>query len=162
MTNAPTSRARATTGETELTVPRMFDWCTIETIFVRSLTISSRFDRSRRPSSVRPNQRSVAPVRWQASCQGTMFEWCSISVMTTSSPGPRRYRGSAARPLASVFAARFRASEAFLAKTTSARFGAGQPPFEDREVLADPLHVEWALQVVHRGASCRCQADVPA
>ena len=46
------------------------------------------FDRSSRPSSVSPNQRSVAPVRSQSSCHGTMLEWCSISVMTTSSPGP--------------------------------------------------------------------------
>ena len=29
-----------------------------------------------------------APVSSQSSCQGTMFEWCSISVMSTSSPGP--------------------------------------------------------------------------
>ena len=34
-----------------------------------------------------PNQRSVAPVRSQSSCHGTMFEWCSISEITISSPG---------------------------------------------------------------------------
>jgi hypothetical protein len=65
---------------------------------------------------VTPNQRRVAPVRSQASCQGTMLEWCSISEMTTSSPGFRL--------LPSVWAARLSASDAFLVKTTSSRFGA--------------------------------------
>ena len=94
-TSAPTSRARAVIREVALTVPRMFDLCTSETILVRSLTSSSRSDSSSRPSSVRRNQRSVAPVRSQSSCHGTMFEWCSISEITISSPGPSRNRGSA-------------------------------------------------------------------
>ena len=46
------------------------------------------FEVSSRPSGVTPNQRSVAPVRWHSSCHGTMLEWCSISVMTISSPAP--------------------------------------------------------------------------
>ena len=33
--------------------------------------------------------RSVAPVRSQASCHGTMFEWCSIAEISTSSPAER-------------------------------------------------------------------------
>ncbi len=67
-----------------------------------------------------PNQRRVAPVRSVSSCHGTMLEWCSISVMTTSSPGPTcRSPGQA-----SVFAARLSASVAFLRKTTSSRSGA--------------------------------------
>jgi len=37
---------------------------------------------------VTSNQRNVAPVRWQASCHGTMFEWCSMTETTISSPGP--------------------------------------------------------------------------
>ena len=71
-------------------------------------------DRSSWPSSVSPNQRSVAPVRSQTSCHGTMLEWCSISVMTTSSPGPSSI----------VRASRLSASVAFLVKITSSRDGA--------------------------------------
>ncbi len=57
------------------------------------------------------NQRRVAPLRWQASCHGTMLEWCSITEMTTSSPGRSRDP--------SVCAARLSASEAFFVKTIS-------------------------------------------
>ena len=32
--------------------------------------------------------RSRAPFSSQSICHGTMFEWCSIAEMTTSSPGP--------------------------------------------------------------------------
>ncbi len=40
----------------------------------------------------------------QSICQGTMFEWCSISVMSTSSPGPTLVRphAYATRLIASV------------------------------------------------------------
>ena len=44
----------------------------------------------------RPNQRSVAPVRCASSCHGTRLAWCSISVTTISSPGPRRNRSAPA------------------------------------------------------------------
>lgn len=83
-TSAPTSWARRTIASTGFTVPRMFDTSTKETIFVFSVMISLMFDRSRRPSSVRPNHFSFAPVRCASSCHGTMLEWCSISVMTIS------------------------------------------------------------------------------
>ncbi len=48
--------------------------------------------------------RRRAPVAWAASCQGTMLEWCSISVITISSPGRRNLRPQAAatRLIASV------------------------------------------------------------
>jgi hypothetical protein len=71
---------------------------------------------SSRPSSVTPNHFSVAPVRSQASCHGTMLLWCSISETTTTSPG------FSAAP--SVCAARLSASEAFFVNTTSSRDGA--------------------------------------
>jgi hypothetical protein len=32
---------------------------------------------------------SCAPVRAHAICHGTMFEWCSIAEMSTSSPADR-------------------------------------------------------------------------
>ncbi len=102
MSSAPTWRTRSVIRAVALAVPRMFDTSTIETSFVRSLTSSSRLDSSRRPASVRPNQRSVAPVRSHSSCHGTMFEWCSISEMTISSPGPDPEAGVAALAEAGV------------------------------------------------------------
>ncbi len=119
-TSAPTSWARAAISATGLMVPSMLDTQVSETTLVRSVIRSSMFDRSSRPSSVSPNQRSVAPVRSVSSCHGTMLEWCSISVMTTSSPGPT-WNGPGQ---ASVLAARLSASEAFLVKITSSREGA--------------------------------------
>jgi hypothetical protein len=113
ITSAPTSCARATIRETLLIVPRMFDMCTIETSFVRSLTRSCRPDSSSLPSSVTPNQRSVAPVRWHNNCHGTRLEWCSISETTISSPGPRD------RNSADVYASRLIASDEFFVNTTS-------------------------------------------
>ena len=101
-------------------VPSMLETQVNDTTLVRSVISSSTFDRSSWPSSVMPNQRSVAPVRSQSSCHGTMLEWCSISVITISSPGPTwRSPGQA-----KVCAARLRASEAFLVKITSSRSGA--------------------------------------
>ena len=110
----------------------MLETQTSETTLVRSVIRSSTFDRSRWPSSVRPNHRSVAPVRSQSSCHGTMLEWCSISVMTTSSPGPTCRSPGQAR----VFAARLSASVAFLRKITSSRSGA---PEERRHLVAGVL-----------------------
>ena len=120
-TSAPTSCARRAISATGLTVPSMLDTQVSETTLVRSLISSSMFDRSSRPSSVSPNQRSVAPLRSVSSCHGTMLEWCSISVISTSSPSP-----IASGPVAqaSVLATRFSASEAFLVKITSSRDGA--------------------------------------
>lgn len=115
-TTAPTACALAAMSVIGLIVPSAFDTQVSETTLVCSLMSSSMLLRSSRPSSVTPNQRSVAPVRSQASCHGTMLLWCSISVMSTSSPG------FSAAP--SVCAARLSASEAFLVKTISSRFGA--------------------------------------
>ena len=120
-TTAPTSWARRAISATGLTVPSMFETQVSETTLVRSVISSSMFDRSSRPSSVSPNQRSVAPLRSVSSCHGTMLEWCSISVISTSSPGPIASGPSAQ---ASVFATRLIASEAFLVKITSSRDGA--------------------------------------
>ena len=104
-TRAPTSRARATMGATGLTVPSTFDWWAKATTRVRSLTSSPRSDRSRRPSSVTGNHRSVAPVRWHSCCQGTRLAWCSISVTTISSPGPTWKRRSPSSAVAALLIA---------------------------------------------------------
>ena len=79
-------------------VPSTLDWWARATSLVRSVISSPAWDRSSWPSSVTPNQRSVAPVRSHSSCHGTMLEWCSISVMTISSPGPRRSRAEPVPP----------------------------------------------------------------
>ena len=121
-TRAPTSRARAVMVATGLIVPTTLDWCANATSFVRSLTSSFRSDRSRRPSSVTENQRSVAPVRRHNCCQGTRLAWCSISVTTISSPGPtwNLWRSSSAvAALLIAYATRLTASVAFLVNTTS-------------------------------------------
>ena len=46
----------------------------------------------------------MAPVSSHRICHGTMFEWCSISVMSTSSPSPTflRPQENATRLIASV------------------------------------------------------------
>ena len=63
-----------------------------ENSFVRSVSSEPRSVRSSRPSSVSGTYRSVAPVAAVTICHGTMFEWCSISVIRTSSPGRRNVR----------------------------------------------------------------------
>ncbi len=83
-TSAPTSWARRMIVSTGLNVPSRFETRVKETILVFSVMTSSMFERSRRPSSVRPNHFSFAPVRCERSCHGTMLEWCSISVMAIS------------------------------------------------------------------------------
>ena len=65
-------------------------------------------------------------MRWASSCHGTRFEWCSISVTTTLSPGPIRNRSAPGNVVAldSEYASRFSDSEMFLVKITSSRRGA--------------------------------------
>jgi hypothetical protein len=101
----------------------MLETWTTETSLVRSLTRVESRDSSSRPSSVMPNQRSTAPVRSHSSCHGTMLEWCSISEITISSPGPSRNRGSAA-VAENVRATRLMASVEFLVKTISSGLAA--------------------------------------
>ena len=120
-TIAPTACARSMIAASGLTEPSMFEIHVTVTIRVRALISSSRFDRSRRPSSVAPNHRNVAPVRCASSCHGTMLEWCSISVVTISSPG-RISRSPTA--LRKVLATRLSASLAFFVNTISSRDGA--------------------------------------
>ena len=93
-TSAPTWLARETIRSSGFTVPSTLDWWATATTLARSVITLSTSDRSSRPSAVTPNQRSVAPVRWHSCCHGTRLAWCSISVTTTSSPGPRRNRSA--------------------------------------------------------------------
>ena len=61
--------------------------------------------------------RNSAPVRFATYCQGTKFEWCSSSVTTTTSPGPRLSRPQA-------YATRLIPSVALRVKITSRSLGA--------------------------------------
>ena len=58
-----------------------------------------------------------APVFFAMNCHGTKFAWCSSSVITTTSPGPRFSRPQA-------YATRFSASVALRVKITSRLDGA--------------------------------------
>ena len=56
------------------------------------------------PRSLMGATTSLAPFSWQSICHGTMLEWCSMAVMSTSSPGPTRClpKVKATRLMASV------------------------------------------------------------
>ena len=58
-----------------------------------------------------------APVFFAMNCHGTKFAWCSSSVITTTSPGPRFSRPQA-------YATRLSASVALRVKITSRLDGA--------------------------------------
>ena len=116
-TGMPRACAFSTIVAIGLIVPSEFDTWTTATIFVRSVSRpSSRSIRSS-PSSVIGSTFRCAPFSSQMSCQGTMFEWCSISVMSTSSPLPMF-----ARP--NVCATRLIASVVPRTKMISREFGA--------------------------------------
>ena len=87
---APCACAQAASFSTGLIVPIEFEtWFVATTLISPSAAIESSVERSSSPSSVSGIISSFAPVRPAMNCQGTKFEWCSSSVTTTRSPGPR-------------------------------------------------------------------------
>ena len=73
-------------SETLFTVPStLLTWATL-TNFVRGVRCEMRDERSSWPSSVMGKCLTTMPRFWACNCQETMFEWCSISVTSTSSP----------------------------------------------------------------------------
>ena len=89
---APPRRRRAPSARSRrpgAIVPSAFDTWIIATMRVRSVRRRSNSSIRRSPRSSIGTTRSVAPVCSQTSCHGTMFEWCSIQEMSTSSPGFR-------------------------------------------------------------------------
>ena len=98
-------------------VPSALETWAAATILVRSFTSFANASMSSAPLSWIGATRSRAPVCRQTSCHGTMFEWCSMVVMTISSPGPRRGR-------AQLCATRFSPSVAPRTKTISRRSAA--------------------------------------
>ena len=86
---APKRCAAATIVSMGLMVPNTFDMAVTATMLRARRRNSSSRSIASRPSSVIGSQRMTAPVRTAACCQGTIFEWCSISVSRISSPGHR-------------------------------------------------------------------------
>ncbi len=87
--SAPAPRTRATMSATGLIVPRTLEICAKAASLTRPVESSaSSCSSDSRPSSDTSSQRSSAPVSCVSSCQGTMLEWCSIWVISTTSPGP--------------------------------------------------------------------------
>ena len=87
---APAARARATISATGLIVPSTFDTCATATSFTRP-SASTASSSSSDSSPVVGDRRGSAASRrapGRAAATGTMFEWCSIWVMSTSSPAP--------------------------------------------------------------------------
>jgi hypothetical protein len=89
------------------------------------LNTASSAPRSSSPSSVMGTARSMAPRSRHSICHGTRFEWCSMVVTSTSSPGARRGR-------AKLQATRFNASVAPRTKTISR----GSRAFTNRAAVA--------------------------
>ena len=69
-----------------LTVPSTLLTWAILTNFVRSLNSFLKASISKLPSSSIGTTFKAMPFRAICNCQGTMFEWCSISETITSSP----------------------------------------------------------------------------
>ena len=87
-TSAPASWAASARRRIGLSVPSTL----LMAVTPRSLAPSRswpRLARSSWPSAPTPIQRSSKPFSAAMMCQGTMLAWCSISVITTASPGPR-------------------------------------------------------------------------
>mmetsp|Transcript_34120 Transcript_34120/g.72685 ORF Transcript_34120/g.72685 Transcript_34120/m.72685 type:complete len:203 (+) Transcript_34120:698-1306(+) len=73
-----------------LMFPKTLETCCVLTNFVFGPINSLKASRSNAPVTEHAGTYfSTAPVRSAAICQGTMFEWCSASVITISSPSWR-------------------------------------------------------------------------
>ena len=106
---ACTRSAMASMG---FSMPRTFDTWAAATILVRGPIFASSSSSPITPSSSGNRYTRRAPAARHACCQGMRFEWCSMMVMHTSSPGSSTVGANA-------FATRFRASLALRQNTTS-------------------------------------------
>ncbi len=104
---------------TGLIVPSMLDTWVQQTSRVRSVIASCNCSMSSVPSSWMSTTLSSTPFHLRAICQGTRFEWCSITVITISSPGRKRSRSLSPRD--NEYATRLIASVQLRAKTISSR-----------------------------------------
>jgi hypothetical protein len=69
-----------------LIVPKVFEVWVTATILVLSVRYSSNKPMQSSPVSLKGNTFNCAFFSSQTSCHGTILEWCSISVISTSSP----------------------------------------------------------------------------
>ena len=90
-TSAPAAWAASDSNRMSFSVPSTFDMAVTDRSFAPSSS-RSRSVRSSWKSSVIGIQRSSTPRSSTRMCHGTTLAWCSISVMTTGSPGPRFFR----------------------------------------------------------------------
>mmetsp|Transcript_64652 Transcript_64652/g.192632 ORF Transcript_64652/g.192632 Transcript_64652/m.192632 type:complete len:251 (-) Transcript_64652:621-1373(-) len=111
-TSAPARWAVAAILRTGFTQPRVFDTWAKVTSLVRGVIRDSMCSTSSSPLLATRAKANSAPVRWATNCHGTKFEWCSISVSTTRSPGPKF-------EMPQLPATKLMASVAPLVKTTS-------------------------------------------
>ena len=110
---APRSCAQAASFSTGFTLPSEFETMPAATTFTRPVPASSSSASSRSPpSSSSGSIRKSAPALCATYCHGTKFEWCSSSVTSTTSPGPRLF-------IPQAYATMLIASVAFLVKTIS-------------------------------------------
>src|SRR6266540_2125366 len=91
-TSAPIACASSAMRRSGGMVPSTFDMPLMATSRVFGPSSRSNSSRSRRPSPVTGTYRSTAPVSRATSCHGMMFEWCSSSESTISSPSRRNFR----------------------------------------------------------------------
>ena len=75
-------------SRTGVTVPSAFETWVKATMRVRGLSSFSYSSSSTSPRSSTGATRNLAPTSLHSICQGTMLEWCSRLVTTTSSPSP--------------------------------------------------------------------------
>ena len=109
---APASWASEIMSWMGLTVPVAFETHVAESSLVRSLIRFLTSSSESIPSESMGITLSSMPILSWSSCHGTMFAWCSISVMRISSPLARVL-------VAQVFATRLTASVALRVKITS-------------------------------------------
>ncbi len=84
--SAPTSWARFAISSTGLMVPRTLEVWTTVTSFVRRVMSSSYSSIRSRPCSSTSTHLMTTPRRSLRKYHGMVFEWCSMTVVTISSP----------------------------------------------------------------------------
>ena len=66
-------------------VPNTLEACVIDSILTLSVSLLFKLSISNVPSSFTEIYSNIAPVRLVMTCHGTIFEWCSISLINTIS-----------------------------------------------------------------------------
>ena len=89
----PSPCTQSASSRIGLIVPSELDWSTTaSSLTLPAFAISSSSSSFSSPCWSMCTYRNSAPVAFASTCHGTRFEWCSISVVTITSPGPRLVR----------------------------------------------------------------------